>query len=199
MTAEYFQPATATSGHLSGGFVPNLPDATYSATAVTLGSRIFLVGGITVGGARNTIASFDVEAGSWTIHAPLPPPMHLEFVGAFASGGVLHVLSYDRLATWDADTDQWTVRSIPFIPTLGGEAFPSYPYEDFCTTWDGARFHTMVNRHPVTFDPATSTWTSGTQASHFCNGAFGVLNGELHFGGSGERPGDTRVFMAYRP
>lgn len=198
-TAEYFEPASGTTGHVSGGWVPDLPAPAFNAAAVPIGDRIYLVGGLTVGGQTGAVHGFDAQGDAWSEHAPLPNVVATTFIGAFAVDGILHALGWNHLATYDPGSDAWTLHASASMPTLGGEPFPSFPNEDWCTTWDGTLFHTMVNRHPVAYDPATRTWTPGTQANRFCNGAFGVLNGELHFGGAGERPEDTRVFMAYRP
>ena len=150
---------------------PPTPVPIHHSVAMTVGDRMFLIGGEYMGAGTgnppvflNDVYELDVEAGEWLPRAPMPTAR--SGAGAGVIDGKIYVAGGRPprgrdFAVYDPEADEWTpllrlptARNHLAVDAIGGKLYVA-----------GGRFDAGVGGEMTAvveiFDPATGQWTSG--------------------------------------
>jgi non-specific serine/threonine protein kinase len=159
-------PVAAAHRLVDGGWRPvaALPEARSAGTAVALGGRVYVAGGVAPGGLATRMLVYDVAADRWTT-APGPPTPR-EHLGGAAAAGLVHTVGGRRggldtnLATveaYDPGTGRWSAR--PDLPTARGGLAATATRCGRVVAIGGEAAATF--REVEVYDPATRAWSAG--------------------------------------
>ena len=176
--------APAVKAEPDGVWVPkaNMPTARYDMAAVSLGEKLYVVGGAddTSGSPTwlSTLEVYDPATDSWSSKTPMPTPKH--DIGAAVIGDKIYVVGSDsKTYSYDPATDSWSEKAD--IPIAGS-------YSDIGVgVVDGKMYVADRSEGLYCYDPSTDTWISKTPVPvERSIESFAVLDGKLYAIGGGE-------------
>jgi N-acetylneuraminic acid mutarotase len=149
----------STSSWSNGG---NTPDVVTEATAVTLGGKIYIIGGEDNEKKTNAVRIYDPATDEWNSGAPLPIP--LDHAGASAYDGKIYVAGgfdrgkqpTDRLFVYDPSTNIW-MEGEP-LPEARGAATADFINGVLYVVGGIDSTHKPVQTNEA-YDPKSNKWT----------------------------------------
>jgi len=142
--------------------IADLPEARAAGTAVAVGDRVYVAGGI--GPAKDLATSmlvYDVKTGDWST-AP-GPPTRREHLGGAATGGQVYTIggrtgagNLDAVESYDPASGQWRAR--PALPTARGGLAAAATCTGHLVAAGGEGSATFPQVE--LFDPAAGRWSA---------------------------------------
>jgi N-acetylneuraminic acid mutarotase len=142
--------------------LPPLPTPRGAGAAVTIGTRIYVVGGVAGSEQKADLEAYDLETGRWERLASMSSPRN--HLGAATLGGQLYVLggrggnelSLDDFERYDPESDSWERLPGPPEPTAGF-GFEAVNGRLVAAGGENLR-HRVLTGRTWAFDPQTREW-----------------------------------------
>ncbi len=144
--------------------LPPLPTPRGAAGAVTIGDRIYVVGGVVDEQRKTTLEAYDLDTGRWESLAPMQSPR--DHLGAATLDGKLYALggrrgnavALDDFERYDPASDRW--ERLPGPPeATAGFGFEAANGRLVASGGENLRYRVLTGR-TWAFDPATREWVA---------------------------------------
>ena len=139
-----------------------MPTPRGAGGAVTIGRRIYVVGGVSGGERRTTLEAYNIDTGEWESRKPMSSPR--DHLGAAALGGRLYVLggrrndeiSLSDFERYDPASDTW--ERLPGPPeATAGFGFTAANGRLIAAGGENLRYRVLTGR-ALAYDPDTRDW-----------------------------------------
>jgi hypothetical protein len=166
-----------------------VPEMRVAPATAAVAGKIYVIGGDSGAGIRDTVLIYDPGLDSWSSGAPMPGGPRAGMGAAVLNDKIYVVGGFGsdyltRTEVYDPATNTWTnqpplafARFTPGAGGLNGRLYVSGGYNSL-----GPETTLEI------FDPATGQWTNGIPMPEGHTGPAAVLDGKLYFAGGGPAP-----------
>ncbi|MFC1629429.1 Kelch repeat-containing protein, partial [Gemmatimonadota bacterium] len=169
----------------------------HAHAAVTVGRKIYLIGGIGDGGTdtHNSMEIFDLDTGQWELRGGYPINLN-HGVWAVAVGNTIYAGGYeDRFYKYDLGGDTWTE-----LTAVSGTGFAAAVVIDGLIYVAGGVDVQDEMDHLRIFNPTSETWSFGSSMLEPRHRAgHGVIDGKLYVAGGWNDSGEMISAEVYTP